>query len=106
MAYLDFLAKERTGSGTGFNRWLAPPATLPIHLPTYGGGFATAPAYLADMVGSQIANAINNGRLLTARTTAGILGSMLVNYIRDESRAGLGRMDDIAKSRCLVQVMG
>ena len=29
---LDFLAKERTIAGPGFNRWLVPPAALAIHL--------------------------------------------------------------------------
>jgi MFS family permease len=48
----------------------------------YGGGFATIPAYLADMFGSQMIGAIH-GRLLTAWSTAGVLGPVLVNYIRD-----------------------
>jgi MFS family permease len=42
----------------------------------YGGGFATIPAYLADMFGTQFVGAIH-GRLLTARSTAGILGPIL-----------------------------
>ena len=32
MALLDILAKERTVAGSGFNRWLVPPAALAIHL--------------------------------------------------------------------------
>ncbi len=48
----------------------------------YGGGFATIPAYLADIFGTQMVGAIH-GRLLTAWSTAGILGPVLVNYIRD-----------------------
>jgi MFS family permease len=48
----------------------------------YGGGFATIPAYLADMFGSQMVGAIH-GRLLTAWATAGVLGPVLVNYIRE-----------------------
>ncbi len=48
----------------------------------YGGGFATIPAYLADMFGTQYVGAIH-GRLLTAWSTAGILGPVLVNYIRE-----------------------
>jgi MFS family permease len=48
----------------------------------YGGGFATVPAYLADMFGTQFVGAIH-GRLLTAWSTAGILGPVLVNYIRE-----------------------
>ena len=48
----------------------------------YGGGFATIPAYLADMFGPQMVGAIH-GRLLTAWATAGVLGPVLVNYIRE-----------------------
>ena len=47
----------------------------------YGGGFATVPAYLRDMFGTQYVGAIH-GRLLTAWSVAGILGPVLVNYIR------------------------
>jgi MFS family permease len=53
-----------------------------IILSMYGGGFATIPAYLADMFGTQYVGAIH-GRLLTAWSTAGILGPVLVNYIRE-----------------------
>ena len=48
----------------------------------YGGGFATIPAYLADMFGTQFVGAIH-GRLLTAWSTAGILGPVVVNYMHD-----------------------
>ena len=48
----------------------------------YGGGFATVPAYLADMFGTRFVGAIH-GRLLTAWSTAGILGPVLVNYLHD-----------------------
>ena len=41
-------------------------------LTMYGGGFATIPAYLADLFGTQYVGAIH-GRLLTAWSTAGIL---------------------------------
>ena len=51
-------------------------------LTMYGGGFATIPAYLADMFGTQFVGAIH-GRLLTAWSAAGILGPVLVNYIRE-----------------------
>ncbi len=53
-----------------------------ITVSMYGGGFATIPAYLADMFGTQMVGAIH-GRLLTAWSTAGILGPVLVNYIRE-----------------------
>jgi len=53
-----------------------------IILSMYGGGFATAPAYLADLFGTQMVGAIH-GRLLTAWSTAGILGPVVVNYMRE-----------------------
>jgi len=47
----------------------------------YGGGFATVPAYLKDMFGTKYVGAIH-GLLLTAWSTAGVVGPVLVNYIR------------------------
>jgi MFS family permease len=57
-------------------------ALYAIILTMYGGGFATVPAYLADMFGKAQVSAIH-GRLLTAWSMAGILGPVLVNYIRE-----------------------
>jgi hypothetical protein len=48
----------------------------------YGGGFATVPAYLADLFGTRVVGAIH-GRLLTAWSVAGICGPVIVNYIRE-----------------------
>src|ERR1700744_5880943 len=62
-----------------------------IILSMYGGGFATVPAYLADMFGTQFVGAIH-GRLLTAWSTAGIIGPVVVNYIREfQPAAGVPR---------------
>jgi MFS family permease len=55
-------------------------------LTMYGGGFATIPAYLADLFGTQHVGAIH-GRLLTAWSVAGILGPVVVNYIREHQLA-------------------
>src|SRR5690349_17466611 len=52
----------------------------------YGGGFATIPAYLADVFGTQFVGAIH-GRLLTAWSTAGIVGPVIVNYMHDARKA-------------------
>lgn len=52
-----------------------------IILSMYGGGFATIPSYLADIFGTKYVGAIH-GRLLTAWAVAGVLGPVLVNYIR------------------------
>jgi hypothetical protein len=55
----------------------------------YGSGFATVPAYLADIFDTQFVGAIH-GRLLTAWSTAGIIGPVVVNYIRQgEFAAGV-----------------
>ena len=52
----------------------------------YGGGFATIPAYLADIFGTQFVGAIH-GRLITAWSTAGIIGPVIVNYMHDSRKA-------------------
>jgi MFS family permease len=57
-------------------------AIFGVILTMYGGGFATIPAYLADLFGTMHVGAIH-GRLLTAWSVAGILGPVLVNYIRE-----------------------
>ncbi len=51
-------------------------------LTMYGGGFATVPAYLADMFGTQMVGAIH-GRLLTAWSAAGVIGPVLIANIRE-----------------------
>jgi MFS family permease len=56
-------------------------AAFCVILSMYGGGFATIPAYLRDMFGTYQVGAIH-GRLLTAWSVAGVLGPVLVNYIR------------------------
>ncbi|GAC1650369.1 MAG: OFA family MFS transporter [Gemmatimonadaceae bacterium] len=53
-----------------------------VILSMYGGGFATIPAYLRDLFGTNQVGAIH-GRLLTAWSLAGIVGPALVNYIRE-----------------------
>jgi MFS family permease len=53
-----------------------------VILTMYGGGFATIPAYLSDLFGTQFVGAIH-GRLLTAWSAAGVLGPVLVGYIRE-----------------------
>ncbi|KQT53107.1 MFS transporter [Aureimonas sp. Leaf454] len=59
----------------------------------YGGGFATIPAYLADIFGTQYVGAIH-GRLLTAWSTAGVLGPLIVAYLRDaQIAAGVPRTE-------------
>ncbi len=48
----------------------------------YGGGFATAPAFLRDLFGVLQVGAIH-GRLLTAWSAAGVVGPLIVNGFLD-----------------------
>ncbi|TWI56607.1 nitrate/nitrite transporter NarK [Pseudomonas duriflava] len=62
-------------------------------LSMYGGAFATVPAYLADLFGTQMVGAIH-GRLLTAWAAAGIFGPVLVTYLREyQLNMGVPRTD-------------
>ncbi|WP_428486863.1 OFA family MFS transporter [Rhodopila sp.] len=62
-----------------------------IILSMYGGGFATLPAYLADVFGTHFIGAIH-GRLLTAWPTAGVLGPVLVSTINERAKeAGVAK---------------
>lgn len=66
-------------------------AIFAVIITMYGGGFSTIPAYLADVFGTHMVGAIH-GRLLTAWSTAGVLGPVLVNYIREyQLAAGVPR---------------
>ncbi len=83
LLYLSAPASARAGSVLFFV------AAFCVIVSMYGGGFATVPAYLADLFGTQMVGAIH-GRLLTAWATAGILGPVVVNYMRDyQLRLGL-----------------
>ena len=78
---------------TGMLAWRASPsmvwligfygATM-IIFTLYGGGFATIPAYLADLFGSRFVGAIH-GRLLTAWSVAGVIGPWLITSLREDS---------------------
>ncbi len=70
---------------TGANHWnsvILFVSIAVILLSMYGGGFATVPAYLRDLFGVYNVSAIH-GRLLTAWSVAGVLGPVLVNYMRE-----------------------
>ena len=51
-------------------------------LTMYGGGFATIPAYIADLFGTRFVGAIH-GRILLAWSLAGVLGPQLITRIRE-----------------------
>jgi MFS family permease len=64
-----------------------------IVMSMYGGGFSTIPAYLADIFGTRYVGGIH-GRLLTAWSTAGVAGPVLVNYIREfQIEQGVAKAD-------------
>lgn len=54
-----------------------------VILSIYGGGFSTSPAYLKDLFGTKHFGPIY-GRLLTAWSTAGVVGPLIVNHIREQ----------------------
>ena len=50
----------------------------------YGGGFATIPAYLADVFGTKFVGGIH-GRLLTAWSVAGVVGPLAITSLRENA---------------------
>jgi hypothetical protein len=50
----------------------------------YGGGFATIPAYIADVFGTRFVGGIH-GRLLTAWSVAGFLGPRAITSLRESA---------------------
>jgi len=75
-----------------------------VILSMYGGGFATVPAYLADMFGTQFVGAIH-GRLLTAWSTAGVIGPIVITQIR-EAQIAAGVPRDQVYDRTLLILAG
>jgi len=75
-----------------------------VILSMYGGGFATVPAYLADMFGTQFVGAIH-GRLLTAWSTAGVIGPILITQVR-EAQIKAGVPVDLVYDRTLYMLAG
>jgi hypothetical protein len=61
-------------------------AATMIIFTTYGDGFATIPAYLADMFGTRYVGGIH-GRLLTAWSLAGFLGPVANTTLRERAIA-------------------
>ncbi len=54
----------------------------------YGGGFATIPAFLADMFGARNVGAVH-GVILTAWSAAGVAGPLLITRVREAEVASL-----------------
>ena len=63
-------------------------AALFVVFTMYGGGFATIPAFLADLFGTEFVGAIH-GAILTAWSAAAIVGPVIITQLSDRARAGL-----------------
>ena len=75
------------------NQWLLFQVSLFVIFTMYGGGFATIPAFLADIFGSQNVGAIH-GALLTAWSAAAIAGPVIITELSNRAKAGLGAGED------------
>jgi MFS family permease len=80
---LAYIAMPQAGAWGSVALFVACAAAI---LTMYGGGFATIPAYISDIFGTQFVGAIH-GRLLTAWSAAGIAGPVLVNTLRESQIA-------------------
>ncbi|MBS0377145.1 MAG: OFA family MFS transporter [Proteobacteria bacterium] len=79
-------------------------ASVCIILTMYGGGFATVPAYLADIFGTQMVGAIH-GRLITAWSVAGVAGPALIAKLR-ETQLAHGIPKNLVYDRTLYIMVG
>ena len=73
----------------GAGEWLTFEAALFTVFTMYGGGFATMPAFLADLFGATSVGAIFGG-LLTAWSAAAIAGPVIITELSGRARASLG----------------
>jgi len=68
--------------------WAPFEASLLVVFSMYGGGFATIPAFLADIFGPDNVGAIH-GALLTAWSAAAVVGPLVITELSNRARAGL-----------------
>ena len=68
--------------------WWAFQASLFVVFTMYGGGFATIPAFLADIFGPQNVGAIH-GALLTAWSVAAVAGPVIITELSNRAKAAL-----------------
>jgi MFS family permease len=68
--------------------WVIFEAALFVVFTMYGGGFATIPAFLADMFGAENVGAIH-GVILTAWSAAAIVGPVIITELSNRAKAGL-----------------
>jgi MFS family permease len=69
-------------------QWLLFQASLFVIFTMYGGGFATIPAFLADIFGPENVGAIH-GALLTAWSAAAIAGPVIITELSNRAKAAL-----------------
>ena len=69
-------------------QWLLFQLSLFIIFTMYGGGFATIPAFLADIFGPENVGAIH-GALLTAWSAAAIAGPVIITELSNRAKAAL-----------------
>jgi MFS family permease len=72
----------------GRGEWLIFEAALFVVFSMYGGGFATIPAFLADMFGAENVGAIH-GVILTAWSAAAIAGPVIITELSSRAKASL-----------------
>jgi MFS family permease len=68
--------------------WLLFQASLFVVLTMYGGGFATIPAFLADLFGPENVGAIH-GAVLTAWSAAAVAGPVILTELSNRAKAAL-----------------
>jgi MFS family permease len=68
--------------------WIVFEAALFVVFTMYGGGFATIPAFLADMFGPENVGAIH-GVILTAWSAAAIVGPVIITELSSQAKASL-----------------
>ena len=87
-ASIPWIAREQSQQ-PGVQWLIAFYAVAMVIFTMYGGGFAAIPAYLSDLFGTKFVGAIH-GRLLTAWSTAAVLGHIAITNLREHSlRAAL-----------------
>jgi MFS family permease len=80
-----FVIIPRVGAA---GEWILFQVALYIVFTMYGGGFATIPAFLADMFGPNNVGAIH-GAILTAWSAAAIVGPVIITRLSDSAKAAL-----------------
>jgi MFS family permease len=81
--FVLFLLLLKLGAG---QQWILFEAALCVVLTMYGGGFATIPAFLADLFGPDNVGAIH-GAVLTAWSVAAVAGPVIITELSGRSRA-------------------